>query len=74
MRELRREGKSFRTIAATLAKEFGSAPSAFGVQRIVDNKRKLDENAIRQRVTEGRPGQPSKKMFKRIGPRPGEGK
>jgi DNA invertase Pin-like site-specific DNA recombinase len=74
MRELRREGKSFRAIRAAIAKEFGSSPSAFGVQRIVDNKRKLNEEAIRQRVTEGRPGQPSKKTFNRIGPPRGDEK
>ena len=67
MRELRRQGKSFRAIAAVLLKEFGSSPSAFGIQRIVDNKRKLDEAAIRRQAAPEQAGERPVKRFKTIG-------
>jgi DNA invertase Pin-like site-specific DNA recombinase len=48
MRKLRVAGKSYRAIRADLCTRFGLTLSAFGIQRILSNKRKLAEDAIRQ--------------------------
>lgn len=48
MRELRRAGTSFRAIKAVIHAEHGFCVSAFGIQRIVDNIRKINAAVIRQ--------------------------
>jgi hypothetical protein len=47
MRKLRDSGKSYRAIRDDLKARFGLTLSAFGIQRILSNRRKLAEDAIR---------------------------
>jgi hypothetical protein len=48
MRQLRSAGKSYRAIRDDLKTRFGLTLSAFGIQRILSNRRKLAEDTIRQ--------------------------
>ena len=48
MRKLRDAGKSYRGIRDDLKARFGLTLSAFGIQRILSNRRKLAEDTIRQ--------------------------
>jgi DNA invertase Pin-like site-specific DNA recombinase len=51
MRQLRAEKKSFRGIATEIRHEFNLSVSPFGIQRIVENKRQIDEHPTPPAVT-----------------------
>jgi DNA invertase Pin-like site-specific DNA recombinase len=57
MRRLRGAGKSYRAIQADLKDKFGLTLSPFGIQRILDNKRKVGEGVIRKKFKIIRPAQ-----------------
>lgn len=53
MRKLRNAGKSYRAIRDDLKTRFGMTLSAFGIQRILSNRRKLAEDTIRENAARG---------------------